>query len=130
MSKSIFKYLSVLSIIVLCGISMLYANSIESHNNACSIQQIEISNNASFKPLQQNDDKNIIFEVAEIQEIESEESVSKTNTYGLHGFFAKLYSISFFKEVPSQSNKDLYYYKNYHDKSSTKLHVRLQVFII
>ncbi|MDD7886072.1 hypothetical protein [Flavivirga sp. 57AJ16] len=130
MSKNIFKYLFIINIVILSGISGLYANSLANNSDICSVHQTEINNNVTFRPLQQNNDKNLIFEIAETQEIENEEPVSKSHHDSFQSFLAERYYISALNDLLLQNHKYLYPYKNYHDKSSTKLHVRLQVFII
>ena len=130
MSKSIIKYLSILSIAILSGISMLYANTLADGGDFCSFHKTEINNHVAFKPIQQSDDKNLVFEIAETQEIENEESISETNLYDLQSFLSQLLKVSLDEALCFLPKTNPYYYKNYHDKSSTKLHVRLQVFII
>lgn len=130
MSKNFIKYLSILSVVILTGISGLNANSLANNESKCSLNQAETSHKVSLKPIQQNDHNNFLFDVAESQEVENEESASKTTIFSFQHFLAEFYNISAFEGLSTQSHKDLNGYKNYFDKSSTKLHVRLQVFII
>lgn len=130
MSKNFIKYLSILSVVILTGISGLNANSIANNEGKCSLTQAETSQKVSLKPIQQNDHNNLLFDVAESQEVENEESASKTTIFSFQHFLAEFYNIPAFEGLSIQSHKDLNCYKNYFDKSSTKLHVRLQVFII
>lgn len=130
MSKNFIKYLSILSVVILTGISGLNANSLANNEGECSLTQDETSQKVSLKPIQQNDHNNLLFDVVESQEVENEESASKTTIFSFQHFLSEFYNIPAFEGLSIQSHKDLNCYKNYFDKSSTKLHVRLQVFII
>ena len=130
MSKNFIKYLSILSVVILTGISALNANSLSNNEDKCSLTQAETSKKVSLKPIQQKDHNNLLFDVTESKEAENEESTSKTTIFSFQHFLAEFYNITTFDGLSSQSHKDLNFYKNYFDKSSTKLHVRLQVFII
>lgn len=130
MSKKIIKFFSILSAVILIGISGLNANSLSNNESKCSLNQAETSHKFSLKPIQQNDHNNLLFDVTESQEVENEESASKTTIFSFQDFLAEFYNIPSFEGLSIQSHKDLNCYNNYFDKSSTKLHVRLQVFII
>ncbi|MDB2462997.1 hypothetical protein N9W61_02715 [Algibacter sp.] len=130
MSKTIFKYLSVFALLFFSGFSNLHANSVEHLNtHVCSIAPNSAFNHSTIKPVEHRNATDLVFEITEVDEIENEESASKDHQLSFKNFLADFLSLLSYDET-LQSQKAFHYYKNYQDKSSTKLHVRLQVFII
>lgn len=131
MSKNIFKYVSVLALLFFTGISNLHANN-TSHSQAYIYNQsskISANKHVELSSRHNRNTSNLVFETVEVDEIENEESPSKHYQTSFHNFLNEVYKFIAFNEV-KQSQKASYYNKKYQDKASTKLHVRLQVFII
>ena len=131
MNKAYLKYISLLSIVILSGISCLFANAIQNGEDVCTTQMANVySGEAFIAPLEQSDNKSLVFEVTETQEIENEENVNRNSAFSIQNYLSAFF-ISFTKgEFSPCVNKGFNNYRNYCLKSSTKLHVRLQVFII
>lgn len=140
MNKIFNKYLLFFGIALTTWTISLNANSviedsclnvIEKIGADTNIASVGIhSNSFSFNASRQENEKKFLFEVTEIQEIENEELSDDDNFLSFNPYSTSFLNAQLFNELSFQLHKVSYLYKNYFDKSTTKLHVRLQVFII
>lgn len=129
MSYNTFKYALVLLLLFL-GFSKVQANSTNLLCTNVCITASKTTHNTpiALKQISHKKENLLVFETVEINEAEGDESLSK-NYQPLQNLFTYFLSFISFNELhPSQ--KITYHSKKYQDKSSTKLHIRLQVFII
>ncbi|MFI0429638.1 hypothetical protein [Mariniflexile sp. HMF6888] len=141
MNKVFNKYLLFFGIaLITCAISLNansiiegnYLNFIEEIGATTNIASIDThSNSFSFNSSRQENERKFLFETTEIQEIENEEVPGEDNLLSFHSYSTTFLNAQLFNELSFQLHKGgSHSYKNYFDKSTTKLHVRLQVFII
>ncbi|XMO88001.1 hypothetical protein AAFN75_06835 [Algibacter sp. AS12] len=130
MSKIILKYISVFALLFFSGFSNLHAIPDASLNaNNYSITSDSTFKHSAIKPAQHTTTTNLVLEITEVDETENEESASKNNQSSFKNFLADILNLLTYNET-LQSEKAFNFHKNFQDKSSSKLHVRLQVFII
>jgi hypothetical protein len=132
MSKIFNKYLSFLGILLFTSGMNLHANTvvedIQANSNLTSVNT-ELSN-FTFNSSKHKSETKFLFETTEIQEIENEEYSGEDNSLVFVAHSSSFLNAKVFNKLSFLSQTFLYHYKNYFDKSTTKLHVRLQVFII
>ncbi len=133
MSKIFNKYLLFLGILLLTSGINLHANSIiEGIGATTHLGSVDTHlNNVIYHASGHKSENKFLFEITEIQEIENEESSGNNNLLSFNDCFSTTYlNAQLFNELSFQLDKVLQRHKNYFDKSTAKLHVRLQVFII
>lgn len=135
MNKVFNKYLSILGILLLANALNFHENSASNANNLDFIEGIEATqtsksntvNSVSFNSSKQEDESKLLFKITEI---ENEESSGEDNLHPFSSSSSNSYNAQLFNELSFQLHKISQSHRNYYDKSSIKLHVRLQVFII
>ncbi|APY10919.1 hypothetical protein BWZ22_06550 [Seonamhaeicola sp. S2-3] len=130
MSKNTFKYVLVLLLLFL-GFSNVNANSADLLHTSVCITAPKTTHNTpvALKPISHKKENHLVFETIEINEAEGDESFSK-NYQPLQSFFTYFLGFISFNELYPSQKKITCHSKKYQDKSSTKLYIRFQVFII
>ncbi|WP_072400487.1 hypothetical protein [Flaviramulus basaltis] len=135
MTKIFKKYLSLIVILFLTGASNLYANSIAEHcdDYFLNTSQISINENLetpSYNPIQQQEENKLFFDIVEIENTENEESISKNNIIPFGSYIAAFFEAQIFNVLSFQLQKNSLRKRNGFNQYSTRLHLRLEVFII
>ena len=132
MSKIFNKYLLFLGILLLTSGINLHANSIiEAIEATTNLPSVDTHlNSITYNASRQKSESKFLCEITESQEIENEESSADNNLLSFSNYYTPYSNAQLFNELSFQLHKVLLRYKNYFDKSTVKLHVRLQVFII
>ena len=135
MNKTVTKYLSLITLLLLTVVTNAHAYTAidadytldDSHDSKTSIDSH--LNNTSHFSIQQNETVELFFDYTEAEETENEESVSTTiktfSSYILTFSEAQLLS-----DLSSKLQKEVNSFTHTFCQPSTKLHVRLSVFII
>lgn len=135
MTKIFKKYLSLIALLFLTGVTNLYANSIAEHCDKyfLNTNQISIDENLetpSYNPIQQKDENKLFFNIVEIENTENEESISENNIIPFGSYIAAFFDIQIFNVLSFQLQKDILRKRNEFYQPSTRLHLRLEVFLI
>lgn len=137
MSKNFIKYLSFLGLLLLVNAPNLYADSAYNYINIVKTQQdvedcvsIDNNNNTVFNPINKDVQNKLLFDVVEIQQEENEEISNSKKIDSINNFKSASINAELFNCLSFQHKKNKYYNKKYFHESSTKLHIRFQVFII
>lgn len=139
MSKFLYTYISILSVLFLTGIANVNANNaIDSCNSLGSTETFEITNQVSIADYsngvyinsskQENRDK-LPFEIAEIEEIEEESNTKEVSVY-LNSIADNFLNAQFSSDSFLELQKDFTYYKKHYKSFYTRLYIQFQVFII
>jgi hypothetical protein len=142
MSKTFKTYLLFLGVLLITGFANVKANVISENNDSCfslSMQIVDRTAHVSEKkntfefleyPFEQHDRSKLFFDIAEVEDIENEESSSQRHVTPSDSYINTHNSAQLLNGLSYLLKKNQNPYKTYVDKSSIKLHVRLQVFII
>ncbi|GAA4801581.1 hypothetical protein [Litoribaculum gwangyangense] len=140
MSKIFKNFTWLLSILLFTSGLNLHANSefensnnniLETYLNTCNAHVNSYSNVLIFHSSNEENQRYIPFEIPEVLEIENEESSGESAFLSYFPQTAHVLNAQLFNELAFKLHQVLLnHHKNYFDKSATKLHVRLQVFII
>ena len=135
MTKVFKKYLSLIGFLFLTGITNLYANTIAEYggNYFLNTGQISINENLetpSYNPIQQKEENKLFFDIVEIENTENEESISENNIIPFGSYITAFFDAQIFNVLSFQLQKDTLRKRNVFCQFSTRLHLRLEVFII
>jgi hypothetical protein len=140
MSKFLKIYLSFLSLLLLAGSAAFFSYvSLDASLYLSTSPEFEIANQhavgANFNhaicfPVKQEGDTKLVFDFAEIQDIENEESPTKETLISFDSFETASNNALLFHDLSKELEKNIQRNNTYVNPSKTKLHVRLQVFII
>jgi hypothetical protein len=138
MSKYFTKYISFLGVLLLVNTSSLYANSaynvfsllktkkgIEIKIPSKNLDECALVNSS----IQDYQNKSF-FNVVEVQQEEIEETSDHEKIDAVNSFTSGLINTELYNRLSLQNKKNKYYNKTFVYASSTKLHIRFQVFII
>jgi len=140
MKQIISKYLTLIILLLFSGVINVFANSTLDNNftlistsksettNPVSIDDIS-SQSAHFSILN-NQDNQLIFDYTESEEAENEESVTNTTINSFGSYIAAFLNAQLLSDLSSQLQAEANQYKQTFCQPSTKLHIRLEVFII
>ena len=140
MGKILNKYLLFFGITLIVGVIDLNANSAIQDYSSSFIQEIKTAINqepnniylesTSLSSSKQKKEREVFFEITEIQEIKKEESLGKSDFLSFGSCPTNFLTLQLGNNSSFYQQRGLKYDKNFFDRSATKLHVRLQVFII
>ncbi|WP_111308911.1 hypothetical protein [Confluentibacter sediminis] len=132
MSKIFNNYLLFLGILLLTSGINLHANSIiEGMGATTNTPSVDTHlNSITYNASRKKSESKFLFEITETQEIENEESSGGHDLLPFTYCYLSYLNAQLFNELSFKLHNVIQRYKNYFDKSTTKLHVRLQVFII
>ena len=140
MTQKISKYLSFLSLVLITGLASIYSYSLDNidagFNNRQSQESSSIlfsytnSNTSYYHSAQQDNNKNQVFYLAEILDVESKETAGKITPLPLANYFATFTNTQVFNGLSFLLQENSNRYKNYLLQPSTKTHIRHQVFLI
>ena len=136
MKNTFSKYLTLTVVLLLAGLTNTYANTtIEngdyyySSNDNSEVSAHLNTNNSSLFSFQKNEDTQLLFDYTEAEEVENEESVSTTiKTFS--SYISTFSEAQLLSDLSSKLQKEVNSFTYTFCQPSTKLHVRLSVFII
>ncbi|WP_055436452.1 hypothetical protein [Lacinutrix algicola] len=140
MKKITTKYLSLIVLFLFVGATNVFANtSADTNNSQNNLLKIEASNHASTKnylshgsqiTIHNNEEIQLIFDFTEIEDTENEESVSNTTIVPFSSYISVFLNAQLLSDLSAQLQEEATHYKPKLCQPTTKLHVRLSVFII
>ncbi|MBD3863023.1 MAG: hypothetical protein ACI9NI_000540 [Olleya marilimosa] len=140
MKQIISKYLTLIILLLFSGVINVFANSTLDNNftlistsksettNPVSID--DISSQSAHFSIFNNQDNQLIFDYTESEEAENEESVTNTTINSFGSYIAAFLNAQLLSDLSSQLQAEANHYKQTFCQPSTKLHIRLEVFII
>ncbi|MFD2542976.1 hypothetical protein ACFSSB_11660 [Lacinutrix gracilariae] len=136
MNKIVTKYLSLIVLLFLSGAINMYANtSVDADYSLVNIQETNASfvnkqsNNLHFS-IQHNEDIELFFDYTEAEETENEESITSSTINSLQSYISAFSHAQQLNNLSSKLQKEVNSFKHTVCQPSTKLHIRLEVFII
>lgn len=140
MKKSITKYLSLIILFLFVGVTNVFANTSADANYASiNVHKYEASNlasannylsHASYISIRNNENVELIFDYNESEESENEESSSSTTIVSFSSYLSNFFNAQLLSDLSAKLQKEANYYKPQLCQSSTRLHIRISVFII
>ncbi|WP_299383183.1 hypothetical protein [uncultured Lacinutrix sp.] len=140
MKKITTKYLSLIVLFLFVGATNVFANtSVDTNNPQNNGLKFEASNHASSKKylshgshitIDNNEEIQLIFDFTEIEDTENEESVSNATIIPFSSYISTFFNAQLLSDLSAQLQEEATHYKPQLCQPSTKLHVRLSVFII
>ncbi|SFI58217.1 hypothetical protein [Olleya namhaensis] len=136
MNKIVTKYLSLLALLLLTGLTNAHADTAidadyalaGNHENKASVDA-NLGTISNFT-IQQNETAEWFFDYTEAEEAENEETVSSTTINSFSSYILKLFHTQLLSDLSSKLQKEANSFTYIVCQPSTKLHVRLEVFII
>lgn len=133
MNKLVTRYLSLIALLLLTGLTNANAETAidadyGSHENKASLDT-NLGAISHFT-IQQNETIEWFFDYTEAEEAENEEAVSNTTINSFSSYISKLFHAQLLSDLSSKLQKEVNSFTYVVCQPSTKLHVRLSVFII
>ncbi|NJX13923.1 hypothetical protein [Tamlana crocina] len=131
MGKILIKYLYLLNLLLIVGVSGLYADSVNdlSFGEAYHAENSHDVKHPCFHTNHHGSSHGIDLTFTEVEDTENEESSTKNKVF-IDRLAPARYNAALFSNLSFQLQKDLRRHDIYYGKSATKLHVRIQVFRI
>ncbi|MBU2937971.1 hypothetical protein KO494_00320 [Lacinutrix sp. C3R15] len=136
MNKIVSKYLSLIVLLLLSGAINMYANtSVDADYSLVNIQETNASfsnkqsSNLHFS-IQHNKDIELFFDYTEAEETENEESITSSTINSLQSYISAFSHAQQLNNLSSKLQKEVNSFNYIVCQPSTKLHIRLEVFII
>ena len=136
MNKIVTKYLSLITLLLLTGVTSVHAYTAidadytlgSSHDTKTSVDTH--SSNTSHFSIQQNETAEWLLDYTESEEAENEESVSSTTINTFSSYISTFFHAQLLSDLSSKLQQEVNSFTYKVCQTSTKLHVRLEVFII
>lgn len=136
MNKIVTKYLSLITLLLLTAVTNAYAHTaidvdytlVDNHDIKASID-IHLNNTSHFS-IQQNEAIELFFDYTEAEEVENEDAVSRTTINSFSSYISSLFHAQLLSDLSSKLQKEVNSFTYKVCQPATKLHVKLEVFII
>lgn len=132
------NYIPILLFLFLTGASNIYGNTLPVFGVDNFYEQIQndendvlvSSENVFIKTSKEKEDNTLFIELLKYEEVETNEEPSKHQLTSFYGYIVAMFSSKPLSAMSKELQKDVIRYVSHFDSTSTRLHVKFQVFII
>ena len=132
------NYIPILLFLFLTGASNIYGNTLPVSGVDNFYEQIQndendvqvSSENVFIKTSKEKEDNTLFIELLKYEEVETNEEPSKHQLTSFYGYIVAMFSSEPLSAMSKELQKDVIRYVSHFDSTSTRLHVKFQVFII
>lgn len=132
------NYIPILLFLFLTGASNIYGNTLPVSDVDNFYEQVQndendvqvSSENVFIKTSKEKEDNTLFIELLKYEEVETNEEPSTHQLTSFYGYIDAMFSSEPLSAMSKELQKDVIRYVSLFDSTSTRLHVKFQVFII